>query len=168
MKGTFNAETFKKIFLSYLIILGVTWGVLVFSGFGLSIVFEEMIPHSRLAIGKIVSGVTAIGFVAIGSLPIGIVSSGILPIGIFAFGATACGIIAIGGGGAIGVIAIGTNAIGIVAIGYNAMGIYALSYSASTKNKGRYMFSPERQDAKAVGLFTQWMPKLKNAFATKH
>ena len=91
MQGTFNAETFKKIFLFHLIILGVTWGVLVFSGFGLSVVFEETIPHSRLAIGKIVSGATAIGFVAIGSLPIGIVSSGILPIGVFAFGATEIG-----------------------------------------------------------------------------
>ena len=61
MKRTFNTETFKKIFLSYLIMLGVTWGVLVFSGFGLPSVLET-IPHSRLAIGKTVSGVIAIGW----------------------------------------------------------------------------------------------------------
>ena len=167
MKDTFNSEMFKKTFQSYLIMLGVTWIVLVFAGFGLPVVLEA-IPYSRLTIGKIVSGAIAIGFVAMGSLPLGIVSSGILPIGVFAFGATACGIIAIGGGCAIGVVAIGTNSIGVVAIGYNAMGVYVLSYRDNeAKNKGKYMFSPERQDAKAVALFTRWMPKLKNAFATE-
>ena len=163
MKETFNFETFKKAFRSYLIMLSVTWGVLVLSGLGFPLVLKT-IPHSRLAIGEIVSGITAIGFVAIGSLPIGIVSIGIISVGVFACGATACGIIAFGSG-AVGVIAIGMNAVGVVAIGYNAMGIYALSYRA--KNRGRYIFSPERQDAKAVILFTRWMPKLKNAFITE-
>ena len=166
MQGAFNPETFKKTLRSYLIMLGVSWGVLVFSGFGLPLVFET-IPHSRLAIGKIVSGAIAIGFVATGSLSIGVVSSGIFAIGIFAFGATACGVVAIGGG-AIGVIAIGMNAIGVVAIGCNATGIYVLSYKDKNgKNRGRYMFSPERQDGKAVALFTRWLPKLKGAFATE-
>ncbi len=165
MKGTFNTETFKKIFLSYLSMLGLTWGVVVFSGFGLPFILET-IPHSRLATGNTVSGVIAIGLVAIGSLSIGTVSNGVLSVGIFAVGSTACGVVAIGGGAAVGVIAIGTNAIGVVSIGYNAMGIYALSYK-DQKNRSRYLLSPERQDAKAVRLFTRWMPKLKNAFATE-
>lgn len=163
MKETFNSETFKEAFQFYLVMLSVTWGVLVLSGFGFPLVLKA-IPHSRLAIGEIVSGITAIGLVAMGSLSIGIVSSGIISVGVFACGATACGIIAIGPG-AVGVIAIGMNAIGVVAIGYNAMGIYALSYRV--KNRGRYIFSPERQDAKAIALFTHWMPKLKNAFITE-
>jgi hypothetical protein len=153
MKGTFNTEAFKKTLLSYLITLSVTWGILILSGFGLPLILET-IPHSRLAIGEVVSGVIAIGFVAIGSLPIGMVSNGIVSVGIFAVGGTACGI-----------IAVGMNSIGVVAIGYNAVGIYALSYKST--NKGRYIFSPERQDAKAVALFTHWMPKLKGAFATE-
>ena len=163
MKGTFNTEAFKKTLLSYLITLSVTWGILILSGFGLPLILET-IPHSRLAIGEVVSGVIAIGFVAIGSLPIGMVSNGIVSVGIFAVGGTACGIIAVGAG-SIGIIAVGMNAIGVVAIGYNAVGIYALSYKST--NKGRYIFSPERQDAKAVALFTHWMPKLKGAFATE-
>jgi len=163
MKETFNSETFKKVLLFYLIILSVTWGVLVLSGFGFPLVLKA-IPHSRLAIGDIVSGITAIGFVAIGSLSIGIVSIGIISVGVFAFGATACGIIAFGSG-AVGVIAIGMNAVGVVAIGYNATGTYTLSYRVT--NRGRYIFSPERQDAKAVVLFTRWMPKLKNAFTAE-
>ena len=163
MKGTFNSETFKKTLLFYLIMLSVAWGVLVLSGFGLPLVLKA-IPHSRLAIGEIVSGITAIGLVAMGSLSIGIVSIGIISVGVLACGATACGIIAFGTG-AVGVIAIGMNAVGVVAIGYNAMGIYTLSYRV--KNRGRYIFSPERQDAKAVVLFTRWMPKLKNAFTTE-
>ena len=167
MKETFNTETFKKTLQTYLVAFGVTWGILICSGFGIPMVLETM-SYARLAIGKIVSGTIAIGYIAMGSGSIGIVASGILSIGIFSVGATACGIIAIGGGGAIGVIAIGMNAIGVVAIGYNAMGVYTLSYRASPKNKGRYMFSSERQDAKAVALFTRWMPKLKSAFATEN
>ncbi|MXY29514.1 hypothetical protein F4Y59_15300 [Candidatus Poribacteria bacterium] len=166
MKGTFNTETFKKTLRIYLVTFGVTWGILICSGFGIPLALETM-SYARLAIGKIVSGTIAIGYVATGSGSIGIVACGILSAGIFAVGGTACGIVAIGGGAAFGVIAIGINAIGVVAIGYNAMGIYALSYK-DQKNRSRYMFSPERQDAKAVGLFTRWMPKLKNAFATKH
>ena len=160
METTFNTETFKRTFRSYLIMLGVTWGVLVFGGFGLTLVLE-IIPYGRLVIGKVVSGIVAIGFVAIGNLNIGFLSSGLLSVGIFSFGATACGIIAIGPA-AIGLLSVGMNAIGVVAIGYNTMGVYVLSYSA--KSKGRYMFSPERQDAKAVALFTRWIPKLREAF----
>lgn len=160
MPATFSPERFKKALLSYLITLGVIGGIFVVLGFGLPAVLET-IPHSRMAIGKIVSGHIAIGFVALGSLSIGVVCNGIFSVGIFAVGSTACGVIAIGGG-AIGVIAVGMNAIGVVAIGGNAMGVYALSYRA--KNKGRYMFSPERQDAKAVALFTRWLRKLKEAF----
>ena len=166
MERKFRPEMFKKILRSYLIMSGVACGILVFSGFGLPLVLDT-IPYARLAIGKIVSGVTTIGFVVTGSLAIGMISSGLISIGIFAFGSTTCGVVAVGGG-AIGVVAIGMNAIGVVAIGYNATGIYALSYKdKKDKNRGRYMFSPERQDAKAVALFTRWMPKLKNAFATE-
>ena len=162
MLATFSPERFKKALLSYLITLGVIWGVLVVSGFGLPLVLET-IPYSRLAVGKIVSGFLAIGFVALGSLSIGVVCNGIFSVGIFAVGGTACGVIAIGGVTAIGVIAVGMNAVGVVAIGGNAMGIYALAYRA--KNRGRYILSPERQDAKAVALFTRWFRKLKDAFA---
>ena len=64
---------------------------------------------------------------------------------------------------AVGIFTVGINTAGFFSIGYRAFGIYALSYDK--KGKGRYLFSPVRQDAEAVTLFTRWLPELEDVFA---
>ena len=84
-----------------------------------------------------------------------------MELGGIAIGCNACGIVAIGFN-ACGVIAIGMNAIGVIAIGgYGVFGICVLSYSEI--GKGKYVYAPHRQDAKAVAFFTRWFPKLRAA-----
>ena len=133
-----------------------------------------------VTIGIISVGAVAVGVVAIGACSIGVLALGAGSVGIFAFGAFSVGIFAFGGN-AFGVIALGAGsrygmidkwsaprgrfdigkAVGIVAMGPNASGVYTLSYV----DKGRYTFSPNRQDAEAVALFTRWLPKFNEVFS---
>ncbi len=80
-------------------------------------------------------------------------------IGLIAVGTVnTVGLIAVGGGNSFGFIAIGgMSAIGFIAIGNTASGVFALSYSG--RGKAIYMLSPGRRDAKAVDLFTRWLPQ---------
>ena len=128
-----------------------------------------------------------IGFIAVGGLTIGVVSIGACSVGVIAMGACSVGIVAVGafsvgvvafGGNSFGIIAIGAGtrhgyavgpkgrfdigrAVGVIAIGPKACGVYTLSY----EGKGRHVFSPDRQDAAAVMLFTRWLPKFKGALS---
>ena len=142
-----------------------------------------MLPH--VVFGMFSSGIIAFGFCSCGVISIGYFSCGVISIG----GMSSAGVISIGGmfsaGGivlgyshAYGTIAIsigykqfigealhiGGKAFGLIAIGRQAHGFYALSYD--NKGEGMYQFSPKRQDAEAVALFTGWFRKFKRAFAS--
>jgi len=127
-----------------------------------------------------VGGPVTVGVIAIGACSAGVFAIGAGSVGIFAFGAFSVGFFAFGGN-ALGVVALSASsrywainkwsaprgrfdigrAVGMVAMGPTASGVYTLSYAG----KGRYMFSPNRQDAKAVALFTRWLPKFSKAFS---
>ena len=194
MSNTFSPERFQKTFDSYFwkwwMVIGILY-LVVFSLYmvmifnrGSSSQFPShfgwiYIPGSWL-VGDIAFGVIRIGFISVGALPVGIiaigacsvgvVAIGACSVGIFAFGANALGVIAIGAGTSYGLINtksslsgrfdIGKVA-GIVAIGPEAYGLYTLSYAG----KATYIFSPDRQDAEAVALFTRWFPKFKKTFS---
>ena len=165
MQTTFTPENFKKAFKPYLVKWGVVYAILiclvtiittcvVIPNWG----FSQWLISLFMDAGAMFDGRTvSYGVFAMGILLFGIIVVGINVIGVFAFGMNACGIVAIGGN-AVGIIAMGGNAFGVVAVGYNAFGIYALSYSQ--RSRGKYLFAPHRQDAKAVAFFTRWFPGL--------
>ena len=165
MQTTFTPENFKKAFKPYLVRWGVVYTILislvtivttciVIPNWG----FSQWLVSLFMDTGAMFDGRTiSYGIFAMSILLFGIIVVGVNVIGVFAFGMNACGIVAIGGN-AVGVIAIGGNAFGVVAVGYNAFGIYVLSYSQ--RSRGKYLFAPHRQDAKAVAFFTRWFPRL--------
>ena len=130
------------------------------------------------------SGIVSVGGFSCGVISIGLqFSCGVISIG----GIGSCGVISIGGMYSVGVIAfgysnaygiiaistgykkpfeqqqyIGGKAVGFIAIGRQARGLYVLSYDV--EGEGTYQFSPKRQDAEAVALFTRWFRKFKGAF----
>ena len=141
-----------------------------------------------LGLPHVVSGMFSSGIIAFGFCSCGVISIGYFSCGVISIGSFSCGVISIGGdsaGGivlgnshAYGTIAISTGykqfigealymggkAFGLIAIGRQAHGFYALSYD--NKGEGMYQFSPKRQDAEAVALFTGWFRKFKRAFAS--
>ena len=129
-----------------------------------------VIAVGAVAVGVIAIGACSVGIFALGAGSVGIFAFGAFSVGIFAFGRNAFGVIALGAGSRYGMIDkwsaprgrfnIG-KAVGIVAMGPNASGVYTLSYV----DKGRYTFSPNRQDAEAVALFTRWLPKFNEVFS---
>ena len=125
------------------------------------------ISVGALTVGVVSIGACSVGVIAMGAFSVGIVSVGAFSVGIFAFGGNSFGVIAIGSGtrhgykvGPKGRFDIG-RAVGVIAIGPKARGVYALSYTG----RGVYVFSPDRQDADAVALFTRWLPKFKGALS---
>ena len=129
-----------------------------------------VIAVGGVAVGVIAIGACSIGVLALGAGSVGIFAVGAFSVGIFAFGGNAIGVIALGAGTRSGMIdkwsaprgrfGIG-KAVGIVAVGPTAYGRYTLSYV----DKGRYTFSPNRQDEEAVALFTRWLPKFSEVFS---
>ncbi|MDE0186531.1 MAG: hypothetical protein OXP71_13925 [Candidatus Poribacteria bacterium] len=123
-----------------------------------------------ITIGIIAVGIVTVGVIAVGPCSIGVLAFGAGSVGIFAFGGNAIGVIALGAGSRYGAIDkwsaprgrfnIG-RAVGLVAMGPTAHGRYTLSYAG----KGRYVFSPNRQDEEAVALFTRWLPKFSDVFS---
>ena len=183
---SFNPQKFREVGRSYLmrhsiIVLPVLVSVIVV----VPILVSQMTGNTTgfLEIGNINAiGLVAFSYVnAIGLVPfsyvnsVGLVAfSPVNSVGIVSIGAVnTVGVIAIGGLNVFGVIAIGYNAVGIVAIGSRASGIFCLPLSGNSawwgwnpSAVGRHVFSPDRQDAKAVELFTRWMPRLKSAFSS--
>ena len=133
--------------------------------------------------------VISLGIVSVGGASFGIISIGInFSCGIISIGGfCSCGVISIGGLLSVGVVTIGYSrayglisiatgnkqpfeknryingkSYGLIAIGRHARGVYALSYDED--GEGTYQFSPKRQDAEAVALFTRWFRKFKGAF----
>ncbi len=155
MAEIFRPEKFRKVLTMYLIMWGILWAAAV-------LVVSFAPPHR--VFGKVILyGTTSIGYFANGLFSLGIVTiSPIVSVGVIAIGPGACGVIALGGGGACGVYAVGAHAVGVFAIGINAIGIFTLSYSES--GRGSYVFSPKRQDARAVKLYTRWFPQFKQAY----
>ena len=121
----------------------------------------KLFDVSANAVGLFAVGINIVGLLGMGVNAYGLFAVGVNAIGIFAVGANAVGVFAVGIN-AVGLFAVGINAVGRFAMGYCAFGIYALSYNQ--KGKGRYLFSPIRQDAEAVALFTHWMPEFEGAF----
>ena len=137
-------------------------------------------PHVSYSI--ISSGMISAGNFSVGIISVGInFSCGVISIGGFG----SCGVISIGGLSSVGVMTIGYShvygviaiatgsknisdrypggqALGFMAFGRRARGVYALSYT--NEGEGTYQFSPNRQDAEAVALFTRWFRKFKDAF----
>ena len=125
------------------------------------------IAVGALTLGVVSIGACSVGVIAMGAFSVGIVAFGAFSVGIFAFGGNSFGVIAIGSGtrhgyavGPRGRFDIG-RAVGVIAIGPKACGVYTLSY----EGKGTHMFSPDRQDADAVALFTRWLPKFKGVLS---
>ncbi len=155
MEETFRPEKFQKVLMSYLIMWGILWTV--------SVLIVSFAPPHRVYGKVILYGTTSVGYFANGLFSLGIVTiSPIVSVGVIAIGPGACGVIALGGGGACGIYAVGVHAVGVFAIGMNAIGVYTLSHSGS--GSGRYVFSPKRQDARAVKLYTRWFPQFKRAY----
>lgn len=129
-----------------------------------------IISVGAVAVGVVAIGACSVGVIALGAGSIGIFAVGAYSVGVFAFGGNAFGVVALGAGTRYGAIDkwsaprgrfdIG-RAVGLVAMGPTASGVYTLSYAG----KGRYMFSPNRQDAEAVALFTRWLPKFGKALS---
>ena len=186
MSKTFSSERFQKTFDSYFWKWWMVIGILYFVVFALYTVLifnKELISKfpslfgwinniafGAIGIGIVSCGALAVGMVAIGACSVGIVAVGAFSIGIFAFGGNALGVIAIGAGTSYGMTNIKSSlrgrfdigkAVGLVAISPKAYGFYTLSYTG----KSRYTFSPDRQDAEAVALFTRCLPKLKKTFS---
>ena len=125
------------------------------------------IAVGALTVGVVSIGACFVGVISMGAFSVGIVAVGAFSVGIFAFGGNSFGVIAIGAGtrhgyevGPRGRFDIG-RAVGVIAIGPAACGVYTLSY----KGRGRHVFSPDRQDADAVALFTRWLPKFKGGLS---
>lgn len=155
MEGVFRPEKFQKTLMSYLIMWGILWTV--------SVLIVSFTPPHRVFGKVMLYGTTSVGYFANGLFSLGILTvSPIASVGVVAIGPGACGIIALGGGGACGIYAVGWHAVGVFAIGMNAIGLFSLSHSAS--GRGTYVFSPRRQDARAVRLYTRWFPQFKEAY----
>lgn len=103
----------------------------------------------------------AFGVIAFGALAAGILACGFGAIGLVAVGLGAVGVIAVGGG-AVGIIAVGAGAWGYIAIGGRACGKWVLA----RQGRGRFVFCATRQDTPAVEVFTRWLPRLRDAFAS--
>ena len=136
---------------------------------GENLLLDLGFPH--IVFGMFASGIISVGHFAFGVISVGMVCScGIISIG----GMSSVGVIAIGYARAYGVITIAIGkkdinprypsgqAFGVVAIGRRARGVFTLSYGE--EGEGTYQFSPKRQDAEAVALFTRWFKKFKGAF----
>lgn len=147
---------------------------------GESFLLDVGFPH--ISYGIISSGLISAGNFSVGIISVGInFSCGVISIGGFG----SCGVISIGGIASVGIITIGYShvyeviaiatgsknisdrypggqALGFMAFGRRARGVYALSYT--NEGEGTYQFSPNRQDAEAVALFTRWFRKFKDAF----
>ena len=155
MAEIFRPEKFRKVLTMYLIMWGILWAA--------AVLIVSFAPPHRVFGKVILYGTTSIGYFANGLFSLGIVTiSPIVSVGVIAIGPGACGVIALGGGGACGVYAVGAHAVGVFAIGINAIGIFTLSHSES--GRGSYVFSPKRQDARAVKLYTRWFPQFKQAY----
>ena len=139
------------------------------------------LPH--ISYGIFSSGIISAGNFSVGIISVGLnFSCGVISIGGFG----SCGVVSIGGMSSVGVITIGYShvygvtaiatgskniseryhggqAFGLIAVGRRARGVYGLSYTE--EGEGTYQFSPKRQDAEAVALFTRWFRKFKGAFA---
>ena len=178
MSATFISEEFKKVLRSFLLKWGLSWGFLM-SSVVISILIllrsqNWQLPPSigvgTLTIGKLLTiksfaiGTNTSGIFAVGVNIVGLLAAGVNTFGIFAVGVNAAGFLPWGQTPFFtGVFTVGINTAGFFSIGYRAFGIYALSYDK--KGKGRYLFSPVRQDAEAVTLFTRWLPELEDVFA---
>ena len=192
MSKTFSPETFQKTFDAYVRKWHISEAVLLilaflpFSAYGIAKYLEfSWIPIlGDITFGAVASGIVSFGAISFGAISFGLVSIGAISFGFIAIGSSSCGIISIGvtsagvfafgNASAVGVIAISTGstgvtprvggkAFGVIAIGRQASGVYALSYK--TKGNSVYQFSPERQDIKAVALFTRCLRKFKKVYA---
>ena len=146
---------------------------------GESLLLDVGFPH--IVFGVFASGIISVGHFAFGVISVGNFSFGVISIGMFC----SCGIISVGVMSSVGIIAIGYSyaygiiaiaigmkdlskryqggqAFGVIAIGRRARGVFTLSYGE--EGEGTYQFSPKRQDAEAVALFTRWFKKFKGAF----
>lgn len=127
-------------------------------------VASGIVSFGAISFGLVSIGAISFGFIAIGSSSCGFISIGVTSAGVFAFGNfSAVGLIAISTGSTGVTPRVGGTAFGIIAIGRHANGVYALSYGR--KGNGVYQFSPERQDIKAVALFTRCLQKFKKVYA---
>jgi hypothetical protein len=180
MRGNFAPEAFKRVLTAYLVKWCITFVILMVLGcipfalkgkyfsethwFGIPLVNIFASPSypswHQFSIAIFAIGSKSIGFLACGSIAIGFFAVGAFSIGIVSIGAFGVGIFAFGGG-SFGIIAIGTASAGIIAVGTRATGFYSLS----EHGWGKYVFSLQRQDTKAVTFFTRWFPKLKAAFS---
>ena len=123
-----------------------------------------IVSFGAVSFGVVSIGAVSCGVIAIGTVSCGIISIGVISAGGFAFGnAAAVGLIAISTGSTGVTPRVGGTAVGVIAIGRDASGVYALSYE--TKGNSVYQFSPERQDIKAVALFTRCLRKFKKVYA---
>ena len=156
MSDNFSIDRFKKVLRSY----SLKWSIALFFLIGCVFIFstQNALFSSMIAIGDIIS----VGFFAFGVNTIGLFAFGVNVGGFFAFGVNAGGFFAFGVN-AVGFFAFGVNPIGLFAAGYRACGIYALSYKR--KSVGISVFSPDRQDAGAVVLFTRLFPRLKKTLS---
>ncbi len=193
MAKTFDSKTFKKTFDAYVlrwhISVAILW-ILAFSPFlaygiakCLELVKIDITPLLPV-LGDITFGAIASGIVSFGAVSFGVVAIGAVSVGVVAIGSVSCGIIAIGAisaGGlafgnaaATGLITISTGstgitprvggyAVGLIAIGRQASGLYTLS--DGRQGSGVYQFSLERQDIRAVALFTRYLRQFKSVYA---
>ncbi len=123
-----------------------------------------IVSFGAVSFGVVSIGAVSCGVIAIGTVSCGIITIGVTSMGVFAFGnAAAVGFIAISTGSTGVPHRVGGTAFGVIAIGRHASGVYALSYER--KGNGVYLFSPERQDIKAVALFTRCLRKFKRVYA---
>ncbi len=173
----FPVDRFKKIYKFYFLRKIIVQAVLYAFGFtghlltslimagtiqldpdsSIGRLLRSWMRESIIVFGSTVSG----GLFTFGAICAGIFSVGALSLGIIAIGALSLGVIAMGAM-PLGVIAIGPVSVGIIAIGECPYGLYTLSITG--KGKGKYVFTPERQDTRAVALFTRLLPKFKTLF----
>ncbi len=156
MSDNFSTERFQKEFRYY----SLKWSLPLFSLFVFALILGTQSAVSSRIIA--ISDTLSVNFVSISVNTIGLFAIGVNVAGLFAIGVNVAGLFAIGVN-VIGFFAIGANALGFFAVGYRACGIYVLSYEK--KSVGISVFSPARQDAGAVGLFTRVFPKLKQRFS---
>ncbi len=166
MQTTFTPQDFRETFKPVLMKWTCTYAIFVGAVILFIFSLHHMLPYAISALGvdilriieygrkNVVGGivicVNGLGIFAIGCNVCGVVAIGINAGGIIAIGGNAFGIISIGTS-TMGIYTLGGHAIGVYAIGWRAHGNYVFSYSA--KGSGRYLFSPYRQDPKAVAFF---------------
>ena len=146
---------FLRVWYSWEPVLGnITFGA----------ISSGIVSFGAVSFGVVSIGAVSFGVIAIGTISCGIISIGVISAGSFAFGnATAVGLIAISTGSTGVTPRVGGTAFGVISIGRQASGLYALSYEK--KGNSVYQFSPERQDIKAVALFTRCLRKFKKVYA---